>query len=92
MSVHNSGMETETGREPDAERERVSEAERMGQQRPRRKGPEGRLLLVIRWLQLALRTCCGEAEGGRQRGCTGSIINEDQESEMLVKRDQLWRV
>lgn len=52
------------------------EAERMGQQRPRRKGPEGGLLLVIRWLQLALRTCCGEAEGGRQRGCTGSIINE----------------
>lgn len=33
-------------------------------------------MLVIRWLQLALRTCCGEAVGGRQRGCRGSVINE----------------
>lgn len=50
------------------QRRGISEAERMGAARPRRKGPEGRLLLVIRWLQLALRTCCGEAEG--EAACT----------------------
>lgn len=78
VSEHNSGMgKTEAGREPEAKGERVLGSREDGAAETREKGTWGKAaVLAIRWLQLALRTCCGEAEGGRQRGCTGSIINE----------------
>ena len=78
VNVHNSGMgKTEAGREPEAKGERVSGSREDGAAETREKGTWGKAaVLVIRWLQLALRTCCREAEGGRQRGCTGSIIKE----------------
>lgn len=92
MSVHNSGMEkTETGREPDAERRESQEAERMGQQRPRRKGPEGKAAVSDKVVTAGLENMLRGGRRGRQRGCTGSIINEDPRIRVLV-RDQLWRV